>query len=542
MKRIFYFLTIVVVLISCNKKEVTMETSVYKAKVDKYFKYELNSDFSNLSENQKKMLPYLFEAADIMDNLYYKVACGDYINILDTLKDKYAIKYFKINYGPWDRLNGNEPFILGVGEKPAGAFFYPPNMTKEQFDALDDSTKTSQYSIIKYDENGKLVSVPYHIAFKKELDKAADLLRKAAEYAEDEGFKKYLLLRADALTTDKYFESDMAWMDMKDNKIDFVIGPIENYEDGLFGYKAAFEAYILIKDMQWSKKLSRYATLLPELQKRLPVSDIYKKETPGSNSQLNAYDAIYYAGDCNAGSKTIAINLPNDERVQLAKGSRRLQLKNAMKAKFDSIVVPISKILIDSSQQEYVTFDAFFANTMFHEVAHGLGVKHTIDGKTTCREALKERFSAYEEGKADILGLWLIRELQQMNEYQTDYLANQVTMIASIFRSIRFGSSSAHAKANLMRYNFFIEQGAISRSDDGVYSVNPDRMQQATDSLSRLILQIEGDGDYEYAGKIMKKYLVTPEYLKKDLQRLEDANIPVDVEWIQGYDVIKKNL
>lgn len=542
MKRIFYFLTIVVVLISCNKKEVTMETSVYKAKVDKYFKYELNSDFSNLSENQKKMLPYLFEAADIMDNLYYKVACGDYINILDTLKDKYAIEYFKINYGPWDRLNGNEPFIPGVGEKPAGAFFYPPNMTKEQFDALDDSTKTSQYSIIKYDENGKLVSVPYHIAFKKELDKAADLLRKAAEYAEDEGFKKYLLLRADALTTDKYFESDMAWMDMKDNKIDFVIGPIENYEDGLFGYKAAFEAYILIKDMQWSKKLSRYATLLPELQKRLPVSDIYKKETPGSNSQLNAYDAIYYAGDCNAGSKTIAINLPNDERVQLAKGSRRLQLKNAMKAKFDSIVVPISKILIDSSQQEYVTFDAFFANTMFHEVAHGLGVKHTIDGKTTCREALKERFSAYEEGKADILGLWLIRELQQMNEYQTDYLANQVTMIASIFRSIRFGSSSAHAKANLMRYNFFIEQGAISRSDDGVYSVNPDRMQQATDSLSRLILQIEGDGDYEYAGKIMKKYLVTPEYLKKDLQRLEDANIPVDVEWIQGYDVIKKNL
>ncbi len=518
------------------------EESSYKNGVKKYFEYELTSDFSHLTENQKKMLPYLFEAADIMDDLYWQVACGPYRSILDTLKDPDAIKFFKINYGPWDRLNGNEPFIEGVGTKPAGAFFYPEDMTKEEFEKLQNPKKTSLYTLIRRDTTGKLIVVPYHVAFQKELEKAANLLRKAAEYAEDEGFKKYLLLRADAFVSDDYFDSDMAWMDMKDNIIDFVVGPIENYEDGLFGYKTAFEAYILIKDLDWSKRLEKYAALLPDLQKQLPVPEEYKKEQPGTNSQLNAYDAIYYAGDCNAGSKTIAINLPNDENVQLAKGSRRLQLKNAMKAKFDSIVIPISKILIDPKQQKYVTFNAFFANTMFHEVAHGLGIKHTLDGKMTCREALKEKYSAFEEGKADILGLWLIKNLNDMNEYETDYMENQVTFVCSIFRSIRFGSSSAHGKANLMRYNFFMEQGAITRNQDGYYTIHPDKMLEATDSLARLIIELQGDGDYDRACQIMDKYGVMTDELNEDLKKLSEADIPVDVVWKQGYDVIKPKL
>ncbi len=522
-----------------NKKDKKMVEDTFKNEVEKYFEYELNSDLSHLSENQKKMIPILIEISDIMDQLHWELACGPYQKIKDTLSNEYAKRLFEINYGPWNRLNNNKPFIDGVGKKPKGAFFYPVDMTKEEFNNFEDETKNNLYTVIGRDDNGNLTSIPYHEYFNERLQKAAELLRKAAELAEDEGFKKYLELRADAFISGEYFESDMAWMDMTDNKIEFVVGPIENYEDGLFGTKTAFEAFVLIKDMEWSKKLAKYADLLPQLQKDLPVPEKYKQEEPGRNSQLNAYDAIYYAGDCNSASKTIAINLPNDANVQLKKGSRRLQLKNSMKAKFDSIVIPISEILIAPEQRKYVSFDAFFANTMFHEVAHGLGIKKTLDNPDlTCREALKDRYTTVEEGKADILGLWLIDKLIQMNEYEGKYIENQVTFVASLFRSIRFGAASSHGKANLMRYNFFIEQEAISRSNEGIYTINPEKMKIAADSLARLIITIQGDGDYELAGKIIDKYLVKPEELKKDLQKLEDADIPVDVVWKQGIDVL----
>ncbi len=540
MKSYYFYLIIILFAFftSCkSEKENNQKTENmidYKTEVNKYFEFELKADLSNLTENQQKMLPLLYQVADIMDELYWQVACGQYRSYYDTLTDDNAKKLFMINYGPWDRLNGNKSFVEGVGEKPLGAFFYPADMTKEEFEKFEDDSKTSLYTIIERDENGKLVSIPYHVKFKEQLSKAADLLRQAAELAEDEGFKKYLLLRADAFETSDYFESDMAWMDMKDNVIEFVVGPIENYEDALFGYKTSFEAFILIKDLEWSKKLEKFATLLPELQKNLPVDAKYKQEKPGDNSQLNAYDAIYYAGDCNAGSKTIAINLPNDENVQLAKGSRRLQLKNSMHAKFDNIVIPISKILINPEQQKHITFDAFFANTMFHEVGHGLAIKNTITGKGTCREALTDRYNTFEEGKADILGLWLVDQLIQMNELEGNFIENQVTFVTGIFRSIRFGASSSHGKANLMRYNFYMEMHAIERSEEGIYTVIPDKMKIATDSLAELIITVQGNGDYEFAGKLMEKYLVETPELKVDLQKLADANIPVDVVWKQG--------
>ncbi len=540
MRKLMFFLTgLIFLAMACNNNQTAKKAeSPFKKEVDKYFTYELNTDLSVLSDNQKKMLKLLFQVADIMDSLFWEVAADGYKSIYDTLSDEYAKKLFLINYGPWNRLDGNKPFIPGVGEKPLGAFFYPVDMTKEEFEQWDNPDKTSLYTIIRRDSAGNLVAIPYSQYFKPQLQRAHDLLLEAAKYAEDPDFKHYLELRAEALITDNYFDSDTAWLNMKNNIIDFVVGPIENYEDGLFGYKTAFEAFILVKDMEWSKKLAKYAKLLPDLQKQLPVPDQYKQEEPGTNSELNAYDAIYYAGDCNAGSKTIAINLPNDEKVQLLKGSRRLQLKNAMRAKFDSIVIPISNILIAPDQRKYVKFDAFFANTMFHEVAHGLGIKNTINGKGTCREALQETYNTFEEGKADILGLWLITKLKEMNEFETDLMTNYVTFVASIFRSIRFGASSAHGRANLIRYNFFMEQGAITRNDDGTYTINPDKLLAASDSLARLILTIQGDGDKDKALQIMDKYMVTPDYLKQDLKRLEDANIPVDVVWKQGPDVL----
>ena len=381
--------------------------------------------------------------------------------------------------------------------------------------------------------------MPYSEAYKAELTQASALLRQAAELADNEEFANYLTLRADALLSNDYYASDMAWMDMKMNPVELVIGPIESYEDQLFGYRAAFESYVLLKDMAWSERLAKFAQFLPELQKGLPVPAEYKAEMPGSDADLNAYDVIYYAGHSNAGSKTIAINLPNDERVQLAKGTRRLQLKNAMRAKFDQILLPIADELISPEQRDHITFDAFFANTMFHEVAHGLGIKNTLDGSSTVRAALKEHASALEEGKADILGLYMVQSLLEKGEITEGVLEDYyVTFMAGIFRSVRFGASSAHGKANMIRFNFFEEQGAFEKGEDGFYKVNMEKMGNAVEALSRLILIYQGDGDYEGVAKLVaEKGIIKPD-LASDLARLEAANIPVDITFKQGKAVL----
>jgi hypothetical protein len=512
--------------------------SAMELKVNEYAEFELNSDLSKLSEKEKQMIPILIEAAQIMDELFWIQAFGDKNSILDSIKDEAARKFVTMNYGPWERLKDNEPFITSYGTKPLGANFYPKDITKEEFEAFTAKDKSSLYTMIRRDSAGKLISVPYHVFFEERLKMASGLLFKAAGLAEDQGLKKYLTLRAAALLNDDFFASDMAWMDMKTNMIDFVVGPIENYEDALNGYKAAYEAYVLIKDKEWSEKLAKYSALLPELQKGLPVDGKYKKESPGSSSDLNAYDVVYYAGDCNAGGKTIAINLPNDEKVQLEKGSRRLQLKNAMKAKFDKILVPIAKLIIDSAQQNHIKFNSFFENTMFHEVAHGLGIKNTINGKGTVREALKENYSAIEEAKADILGLYLVTKLQEMGQLDIDIKDNYVTYVAGIFRSIRFGGASSHGKANLIAYNYFTENGVFSINKNGTYTVNIDKMKTAINSLSGLIIISQGDGDFNGVTELIAQKGIINDILKSDLERISKAGIPRDIVFKQGKEVL----
>jgi hypothetical protein len=502
-------------------------------KLDDYAFFTLTTDISKLTSNEQKMIQLLIEVAKIMDDIYWQEAYGDRDKLLKNLKSDEK-KLAQINYGPWERLNANKPFIAGIGNKPAGANFYPTDMNIEEFEKLEDTNKTGLYSLIRRNDQGKLIVVPYHKAFSEQVSRVAELLIQASQYADDPGLKKYLELRSKAFFDDDYLDSDMAWMDMRNNKIDFVAGPIETYEDQLFGYKASHEAYLLIKDIEWSNKLKRFASLLPALQKGLPVDAKYKTEMPGESSDLGAYEVIYYAGDCNAGSKTIAINLPNDERVQLAKGSRRLQLKNAMQAKFDKILIPIATELIPQEQLKHVTFDAFFTNTMFHEVAHGLGSLNTIDGKGTVREALKEHYSTIEEGKADILGLYLEAKLQEMGEIDVDLMNEYTTFLAGIFRSIRFGASSAHGKANLIRFNYFKENGAFSVDSTGKYSVDFEKMKEAIISLSNMILVIQGDGDYEKAAGLIKQYGVIDEKLKADLNQIEEKDIPVDIVFEQG--------
>ncbi len=519
-------------------KKSSGETTIDQ-RLEKYVPVRLTADLEGLSDQQKELVRTLIEAGKIMDELFWVEAYGDKEALMERLPDDRFRRFAKINYGPWDRLAGNEPFVEGVGPKPAGANFYPADMSKEEFEAAELPDKASLYTFLRRNDEGDLMTVPYHEMFAEEVRQASGLLKKAAGLTENDAFRRYLEMRAQALLDDQYQASDFAWMDMKDNPIDLVYGPIETYEDQLFGYKAAHECYVLIKDMEWSERLARYANFLPDLQAGLPVPAKYKREKPGREAQLNAYDVVFYAGDCNAGSKTIAINLPNDEAVQLEKGTRRLQLKNAMRAKFDQILAPISETLIAEDQRRHITFNAFFSNTMFHEVAHGLGIKKVVGKDRTVREALKEHASALEEGKADILGLYMIRQLHADGELKGDLMDYYVTFMASIFRSVRFGASSAHGKANMIRFNYFLENGALEfNADKETYRVNPEKLEAATASLSEKILTLQGDGDYEGVAELVRSKGLIKSQLQKDLERLNEAGIPVDIVFEQGVEVL----
>jgi hypothetical protein len=564
MKNLTLFVLLIayaMVMVSCKKPQTPEEKENLRAgiipqgvaleplpdmnmskKLEAFAEFELTADLNHLTADERELLPLLFEAADIMNELFWMQAIGNRDDFLERITDENARKFAKIHYGPWDRMGNNETFLTNIGPKPAGANFYPQDITKEEFEALEHPDKTSLYTLIRRDDDGNLDVVWYHEAYKSKIEEAAALLRQAAEISKNAGLQNYLSLRADALVSDNFQPSDLAWMDMKDSNVEFIVGPIESYEDQLFGYKAAYEAFILIKDPEWSARLQRFAALLPDMQKKIPTDDKYKQDVPGSDSDLNAYDAIYYAGDCNAGSKTIAINLPNDPEVHVQKGTRKLQLKNSMQAKFDKILIPIAEKLIHPSQQQHVTFDAFFTNTMFHEVAHGMGVKNTVTGKGTVREALKEAYTSIEEGKADIMGLWLIYELRNMGEITDgELMDNYITFFAGVFRSSRFGTASAHGRANMMRFNFFEDFGAYNRTDDGYYIINEAKMTEAMNYLVDKIMTMQGDGDYEAAKAWIEADGNLRESLKRDLDRLNEGGIPVDIYFKQGMDMVGIN-
>lgn len=533
---------------SCSNnsdKQISKNNDSLKAYVAErlpiYAKVRLTTDIKRLSENERKVLPLLIRAAEIMDELFWLQTYPKRDSLLSAVEDEKTREFIKINYGPWDRLNDNKPFVKGIGDKPLGSGFYPADMTREELEKSDVSDKKGLYSMVRRDKSGKLISIPYSIYFKDELKKASDLLLQAAQITEEIQLKKYLTLRAEAFLTDNYMPSDFAWMDMTNSGLDIIIGPIENYEDGLFNARAAFESYVLVKDKEWSKRLEKYVAMLPELQRGLPVDAAYKKESPGTSSQLAAFDVVYYAGDGNSGGKTIAVNLPNDEMIQQKKGTRRSQLKNAMQAKFDKIMLPIADELIDKSQQSHLSFDAFFANVMFHEVAHGLGIKSTINGKGFVREALQEQYSWLEEGKADILGLYMVSSLLKKGELEGDIKDYYTTFMAGILRSVRFGAGEAHGKANMLCFNFFNKKGAFERTAEGRYKVNFEKFEQAMNELSKEILMLQGNGDKAAVEKVQKEMAIVKNDLQSDLNRLTKKGIPVDVIFEQGISVLGLN-
>lgn len=528
--------TVASTLFSCSTQQ---QESPMKAKVEEYAQVELKSDLvNNLNDKEKELVKIFFQVGEITDDLFWQQTFGDKSQ-LDTITDSYAKEFAMIHYGAWDRLDNNKPFLAGYGEKPAVCNYYPHDITAEEFDAFEDANKNSWYTVIRRNEDGSLKSVWYHEAYAEEIGRICALLEKAVTLAEDPGLKNYLEKRIEAFKTDDYLESDLAWMDMKDSKIDFVTGPIESYDDKFQETKASYESFILLKDEARSKDLAKFVAMLPALQKELPCAPEYKTFVPGTSSDLNVYDAVYYAGDCNAGSKTIAINLPNDERVHALKGTRRLQLRNSMKAKFDKILMPIGQLIVTPGQQKYLNFDAFFWNVTFHEVAHGLGVKQTINTNESVDAVMGTEKTSWEEAKADILGLFMVTKLIEMGEITNITAEDAIaTYIAGILRSVRFGAASSHGKANMMCFNYMEKAGAFSRDAKGQYVIDFGKAKEAMNGWAALILQTQGDGNVEFATKYRAENgRITPA-LQADLDKINGAGIPRDITFIQGADIL----
>lgn len=528
--------TVASTLFSCNTQQ---QESPMKAKVEEYAQVELKSDLvNNLNDKEKELVKIFFQVGEITDDLFWQQTFGDKSQ-LDTITDSYAKEFAMIHYGAWDRLDNNKPFLAGYGKKPAVCNYYPHDITAEEFDAFEDANKNSWYTVIRRNEDGSLKSVWYHEAYAEEIGRICALLEKAVTLAEDPGLKNYLEKRIEAFKTDDYLESDLAWMDMKDSKIDFVTGPIESYDDKFQETKASYESFILLKDKARSKDLAKFVAMLPALQKELPCAPEYKTFVPGTSSDLNVYDAVYYAGDCNAGSKTIAINLPNDERVHALKGTRRLQLRNSMKAKFDKILMPIGQLIVTPEQQKYLNFDAFFWNVTFHEVAHGLGVKQTINTNESVDAVMGTEKTSWEEAKADILGLFMVTKLIEMGEITNITAEDAIaTYIAGILRSVRFGAASSHGKANMMCFNYMEKAGAFSRDAKGQYVIDFGKAKEAMNGWAALILQTQGDGNVEFATKYRAENGGITPALQADLDKINGAGIPRDITFIQGADIL----
>lgn len=536
MKKYFYLIISLLIIFSCNQKKVDNESNI-ENKLKKYAEVELTSSLENLSEQELQMLPIMFQVADIMDMIFKYEALGHKDTLCTEFKNELEKKLYEINYGPWDRLNNNKPFMDCAGKKRPGANFYPTVMPKEEFEEFEDSCKMSPYTFIRRNESGELYCLPYHEAFKDLLNRTSTLLNQAAYISNNQNFSNYLIKKAEALLTDQYLESDTAWLNTKDNILDLVIGPIDISEDQLFGYKAEHQAYILIKDIEWSKRLEKYSKWLRFLQKALPVPEEYRKEEPGEHSEIFVYDVIYYAGSAKAGGAMLSINLPFDNNVKSLKGDRTLQFKNVIKNKFECITLPISEIIFENKEQNLVTAEAFFTNSLFNEMAKSLGIKNTLNNRGTVRDALKEYSVVMELVKADMVGLFLAKKMKEVNELDHDLDESYASFVANLFRRVRLSMTSQYAQSTLIIFNYFIQQQAVDFKINNQISIDTKKLETTIDQLIEEIIIIQGNGDYQKAKEFYEKYTVINSKMKKLLDEINDAEIPVDISFIQGPEI-----
>ena len=558
MKKIISISFIILLMIACseNKKQQneSEEVTMLKENIAKFVPVEIQYDENLLSEREKVVLEKLYRASKIIDEIFLEQVYSKNGQIKSELiadlsnktilTEKPELKLelepelelFNIMFGPFNRLEDNVPFI-GKDKKPLGANFYPEDMTKEEFEKWikqnpgDEKSFTNEFTVIRR-KDGKLIAIPYSEYFKDKLTKASNLLKEAAEYCDNQSLKKYLLSRADAFLSNDYYQSDMDWMDLKDHNIEVVIGPFEVYEDEMFNYKASFESFVTIKDPVETKKLEVFAKYLNDIEKNLPLDEKHKNFSRGSESPIVVANEVFTAGDTKASVQTLAFNLPNDERVRQAKGSKKVMLKNVHEAKFEKLLKPIAEIVLDPEQLKYLTFNAFFSHTLMHEMSHGVGPGFIkVNGKDTeVKKELKETYSTLEECKADILGMYnnmfMIEKGVYPKESENEIL---VTFLAGAFRSMRFGIGEAHGGGNAIIYNFLLEKGGYV-FDEKTQKVKVDfnKIHSALKDLANLVLTIQAEGNYQGAKDLIAKYAVnsrTIELLRKKLEKL-----PVDIK------------
>ena len=522
--------------VSCDIKKSGGDDQMLGDKVQQFIETEIKYDESLLNDNQKKVVENLYYASKIMDDLFFSQVYSENYVVREQLKSENEKKYFEIMFGPFDRLDHNKPFF-GSTAKPEGANFYPEDMTKEEFNQWvknypeDEAAFSSEFTVIRRDKD-KLVAIPYSEFHKDRLQKAADYLNKAAESAENESLKKYLKTRATAFLSNDYYESDMAWMDLKDHTIEVVIGPYEVYEDEMFNYKAAFESFLTIMDPEESKKLAVFGNYLNDIEKNLPIDDKHKNFDRGSESPIVVVQEVFSAGDSKAGVQTLAFNLPNDERVREAKGSKKVMLKNVHEAKFEKLLYPIAKVVLDPEQLRFVTFDGFFNHTLMHEMSHGVGPgKIKKDGRDTeVRKELKETYSKIEECKADVLGMYNNMFMIKNGVYPESFAnENWVTFLAGTFRSVRFGINEAHGGGNAIIYNYLLEKGAYQYDENfQKVRVNFDKIYDVVKELANVLLTIQAEGDYEASKALIAKYAVNSPSMATLRENLN--HLPVDIK------------
>lgn len=520
-------------------------------KMARYSPTTIDFDESILSDQEKKLLKKLVEASFVMDELFLRQCYSKNEKIREKLqassdpKDAELLHYFTINFGPFDRLDEGEPFI-GTEKRPLGANFYPEEMTKEEFDEwIANNPGNAEafkglFTVIR-EVDDRLIAIPYSKEYAWLLQQAGERLREAADLTDNPSLKKYLLSRADAFLTDNYFQSDIDWIDLKDNIVEITIGPYEVYEDTLFGYKAAFESFVTINDPDESEKLEKLVRFLPEFEMNLPIPDEFKNKERGAASPIRVAIEVFSAGDTKAGVQTTAFNLPNDERVRQEKGSKKVMLKNVGQAKFNKSLIPISKVVLEPEQQQFVNFDAYFNDTLQHELAHALGPGFITlpDGtKTEVGQALKELNSGIEEAKADIVGLYNTQYLIDKGEFPKELeRETYATYTAGIFRSIRFGIDQAHGRGNMLALNYLLEKRGI-RYDPKTerFSADFDKIKDGIRSLAHDILMVQARGDYEGAKRLIETYAVMTPEVERTLEKLKD--VPVDIEPI--FKVVEK--
>ncbi len=544
MRKVLFFVFIVAIGIniqSCkndNKKQqaqqqeeqVPAKHMTIQEKINQYAKIKLNPDTSNLTDNQKKVLAHLIEAGKWVNKIFWRQNFGNKEELLSKIKDKDTLLYVKMNYGPWDLLDGNKPFIPGYGKKPAGANFYPNDIKYLPFIQMPFSDKLSMYTLIRRKEEDKsLYTLPYHIAYTEEVANIAKELREASKYCDNEGFKNFLLAKADALKTDDYYTSDKMWMQLKDRKVDIIIGAYDTELDKFLNLKAAYECMVSVRDDDWTNKLSEYVKVLPIVQQELPIEEKYKKQKLALGTDMEVCDLVYAAGFTNFGPKQLAVTRPIEGRVTMEVGTRKIQFKNVTEAKFKKILYPIAKLLIDSTQSEMVTSKAFFEGNFFFEISEGLILKKTKDGNDV-KESLKGFYNIARNVHDDVMRLFLLSKLSKRQELNVDIKSNIVTYLADMFRSIRFGTAHSQAKAAIINLNFFIEKGAITRDKaTGKYHINFDKMEKAIAEQTKNILDIELNGDYNAFKKMYEKYSNVTDDVKADIAKVNNSNIPVDI-------------